>query len=248
MFFNRKNRSRALLVVGALMVFLFVCGASYASSGGEEAGHDSTAVSGHDTAVSGSEAQGAHGGGQGAHDSGKKMTDLIYRAVNFSLLVIILFVVVKKTPIKDFFANRIEEIKNNFEDLNKEKELAEKRYQELEQKLKDFEASRQEIIDQYKAEGETEKDKIIAEAEQRATQILAQAELTIQREIQAAGDIRAQHIQRLSIEILRLRDRRERMVVRDEVIALHILLLQFQKMIDCAKIISVMQSSRGSDP
>ena len=181
MFFNRKNRSRALAVVGALMVFLFVCGASYASSGGEEASHDSTAVSG-------SDAQGAHGGGQGAHDSGKKVTDLIYRAVNFSLLVIILFVVVKKTPIKDFFANRIEEIKNNFEDLNKEKELAEKRYQELEQKLKDFEASRQEIIDQYKAEGETEKDKIIAEAEQRATHILEQAELTIQREIQAAGD------------------------------------------------------------
>ena len=187
MFFNGKNRSRALVVVGALMVILFVCGASYASSGGEEASHDSTAVSG-------SDAQVEHGGGQSAHDSGKKMTDLIYRAVNFSLLVIILFVVVKKTPIKDFFANRIEEIKNNFEDLNKEKELAEKRYQELEQKLKDFEASRQEIIDQYKAEGETEKDKIIAEAEQRATQILAQAELTIQREIQAAGDMLKQEV------------------------------------------------------
>jgi len=191
MFFNGKNRSRALVVVGALMVILFVCGVSYASSGGEEAGHDSTAHDSmaHDSAaVSGSEAQGEHGGGHGAHDSGKKMEDLIYRAVNFSLLVIILFVVVKKTPIKDFFANRIEEIKTNFEDLNKEKELAEKRYQELEQKLKDFEASRQEIIDQYKAEGAAEKDKIIAEAEQRATHILEQAELTIQREIQAAGD------------------------------------------------------------
>jgi F-type H+-transporting ATPase subunit b len=187
MFFNGKNRSRALVVVGALMVFLFVCGASYASSGGEHAVHDTTAVSG-------SEAQGEHGGGAGAHDSGKKMTDLIYRVINFSLLVIILFVVVKKTPIKDFFANRIEEIKNNFEDLNKEKELAEKRYQELEEKLKDFEASRQEIIDQYKAEGAAEKDKIIAEAGQRAKQILRQAELTIQREIQAAGEMLKQEI------------------------------------------------------
>jgi len=164
MFFNRKNKSRVLTVVMTFIVLLLVCGMAYASGGG-----------------------GDHGGPD-------KMTDLIYRAVNFSLLVIILFVVVKKTPIKDFFANRIEEIKNNFEDLNKEKELAEKRYQELEQKLKDFEASRQEIIDQYKAEGETEKDKIIAEAEQRATQILAQAELTIQREIQAAGDMLKQEV------------------------------------------------------
>lgn len=181
MFFNIKNRSRALVVIGVLMVFLFVCGASYASSGGEAAVHDSAAVSGH-------EVQAEHGGGNGAHDSGKKVTDLIYRAVNFGLLVIILFVVVKKTPIKDFFANRIDEIKENFEDLNKEKALAESRYRELEQKLKDFEASRQAIIDQYKAEGAVEKGNIIAEAEQRATQILEQAELTIQREIQAAGD------------------------------------------------------------
>ena len=182
-FINGQNRSRASALVCVLMVFFFVCGPAYAS-GGEDAAVDHAA---HDSAVA---THGdAHGeGGHGAHDSGKKMEDLIYRAVNFSLLVIILFFVVRKTPIKDYFSNRINEIKNNFEELSKEKELAEKRYADLEQKLKDFEASRQEIIDQYKAEGAAEKDKIISEAEQRATQILEQAELTIQREIKAAGD------------------------------------------------------------
>ena len=187
MFFDRKNRSRSLVIFGALLVFLFVWSVAYASSEGEHAVNDSAAVSANET-------HGDHAGGHGAHDSEKKMTDLIYRVINFSLLVIILFVVLRKTPIKDFFANRIEEIKTNFDDLNKEKELAKKRYKELEQKLKDFEASRQEIIDQYKAEGAAERDKIISEAEQRATQILEQAGLTIQREIQAAGDMLKQEI------------------------------------------------------
>ncbi len=160
-FIKGRNGKRALMVMGTLAVVFLFCGMAFASGGGE-AGV--------------------------AHDSGQKMEDLIYRAVNFALLVIILFVVVKKTSIKDFFANRRDEIKNNFEALNREKELAEKRYQELAQKLKEFESSKKGIIEQYKAEGAVEKEKIIAEAEQRAEQILEQAELTIQREIQAAGD------------------------------------------------------------
>ncbi len=158
MIFNRKNNSRTLTSLMIFIVLLFVGSMAYASGGGGE-----------------------HGGPD-------KMLDLLYRAICFTLMMIVLFIVFKKVPIKEFFANRIEEIKQNFENLNKEKDLSEKRYQELEQKLKDFEASRQEIIDQYKAEGAAEKDKIIAAAEQNAKQILAQAELTIQREIQAAGD------------------------------------------------------------
>ncbi len=144
-----------------LVVFLLICGLAIASGGGGE-----------------------HGG---AHDNAK-LLDLLYRAINFALLVIILFIVVRKTAIKDFFANRREEIKKNFEELNKKKELAEKRYQELEQKLKEFEASKKEIIEQYRAEGAAEEERIIAEAKQRAEQILEQAEMTIQREIRAAGD------------------------------------------------------------
>ena len=181
-FVNRKAGRRALLITGTLIVFLFVWNQAYASGEGAPADDHGTHES---AAVSGGE---AHGAGHGAHDSGKKMEDLLYRAINFALLVIILFVVVRKTSIKDFFANRREEIKNNFEELNREKELAEKHYQELEKKLKEFETSKKEIIEQYKAEGEVEKGKIIAEAEKRAEQILEQAELTIQREVQAAGD------------------------------------------------------------
>ena len=153
-FISRKTGTGALLIMGTLIVFLLVCGQAYASGevapAEDHGAHDSAVVSGGEE----------HAAGHGAHDSGKKMEDLLYRTINFALLVIILFVVVRKTSIKDFFANRREEIKNNFEELNREKELAEKRYQELEQKLKEFESSKKEIIEQYKAEGEVEKGKI----------------------------------------------------------------------------------------
>lgn len=178
--FNRKNLSRKLGLLGTLVVFLFVCGVAVASEGGGEHGgaHDSAVVS---------EGEG-HAAGHGAHDSGKKMEDLVYRLINFALMVIILFIVIRKTSIKDFFANRRDEIRLNFEELKRKKDLAEKRCQELEQRLRAFESSKKEIIDQYKAEGASERDRIIAEAEHRANQILEQTEMTIQREIQAASD------------------------------------------------------------
>jgi len=178
---GRKGRL-ALTVGCTLVVFFLVCGQAYASGGGERAGDHEAQGS---AAVSGGE---EHGGGQGAHDSGKKMTDLLSRAINFALLVIILFVVVRKTSIKDFFANRREEITKKFEDLNKNRKLAESRYEELEKKLQEFEAKKKEIIEQYRAEGASEKEKIIGEAQQRAKQILDQVDVTIQREIQAARD------------------------------------------------------------
>ena len=126
----------------------------------------------------------ASGGGEGG--SGGSVTDLLYRILNFVLMIIILVVVMKKIKIKDFFANRKEEIRKKLEDLKRDKETAEVRCKELEKKFKEFELQEKEIIEQFKADGALEKEKIIAEAGERAAQILAQADLTIEHEIQAA--------------------------------------------------------------
>jgi F-type H+-transporting ATPase subunit b len=129
-------------------------------------------------------AEGAgHGGG--GHE-GARTLDLLYRFINFALLVIILVLVIRKTTIKDFFATRREEIRKKLESLQQEKAAAEGRYRDLEKKLREFEEKKKEIIEQFKAEGLAEKEKIIAEANERMKQILAQADLTIQREVQAA--------------------------------------------------------------
>ena len=130
----------------------------------------------------------SEGGGHGDGHDNARLLDLGYRFINFALLVIILFVVIRKTAIKDFFSARREEIRKNFESLKAERDGSEKRYQELETKLREFESKKKEIIDQFRAEGVKEKEKIIADAEERAKQILNQADLTIEREIRAAGE------------------------------------------------------------
>jgi F-type H+-transporting ATPase subunit b len=127
-------------------------------------------------------ASGGEGGGHGGGD----VTNLLYRILNFVLMVIILVVVIRKTTIKDFFSNRKEEIRQKLESLKRDKEAAESRCSELEKKLREFEVQQKEIIDQFRADGAVEKEKIIKEARERAAQILAQTDLTIEREIQGA--------------------------------------------------------------
>ena len=130
----------------------------------------------------------ASGGGEGAGGGNAHLWDLLYRVINFGLLVIILFFVIKKTPIKDFFSNRRKEIRKKLDELKMDKEAIESRYQELEKRLKEFEIKKKEIIEQFKADGIVERERILAEARERASQILAHADLTIEREIQAARD------------------------------------------------------------
>ena len=130
----------------------------------------------------------SEGGSHAGADDSKRLLDLGYRFINFALLVIILFIVVRKTAIKDFFSNRREAIKKKFDNLKVERDEAESRFQELEKKLKKFEIEKEKIIEQYVAEGIQEKGKIISEAEERAKQILEQTDLTIEREIEAAGN------------------------------------------------------------
>ncbi len=152
---------RALRVMCIFCGVFLLCGLAYASGGGEQTG---------------------------AHDGGKQLSDLLYRGLNFTLLVIILVVVVRKTSLKEFFSNRREEIRKTFDDLKAEREAVEARYQELEGKLEEFERKKKDIIEQFRKDGAAEKARIIDEAKKKAEHILAQADLTIEREVYAARD------------------------------------------------------------
>jgi F-type H+-transporting ATPase subunit b len=144
---------------------------------------------------------GAHetdkGEGHGA-DLSADLRDLLYRFINFALLVIILVWALKKADIKSFFSKRIDDIREKLETLKKDKEEAEEKYQVIDKKLKAFEKERVEILEQYKKEGEAEKERIIAEANLRVQQIIEQSEATIQQEIQAAKDLLKQEVVNLS--------------------------------------------------
>ena len=177
----KRKPQRVMLVIFFFAVFsLFlntgtvIAGGEGAHGGGQESVHESSS-------------EGAHGGEHGK-DRSADLRDLLYRFINFALLIIILFVAIRKSGLKDSLAGRIDEIKQRLEDLRKEKEEAETKYQDIEKELRDFEAKKKEIIEQFQNEGQAEKERIIAEANERAKQIVKQAELTIQQEMQSAKD------------------------------------------------------------
>ena len=128
--------------------------------------------------------------GDAAHgqDRSADLKDLFYRIVNFSLLVIILFVALKKVGIKQFFVSRGEEIQKKLEELKKNKEEAEKKYRELEKRLQEFDSHKKDVLEQFRAEGLVEKERIVAEARLRVNQIIEDAEAAIRQEMKAAGE------------------------------------------------------------
>jgi len=82
-------------------------------------------------------------GGHGGADRSADLFDLLYRFINFTLMIIILVLVIRKSPVKGFFTTRGNEIQQRLEDLKKEKEEAESRYLDVEKQLKDFEKAAQ---------------------------------------------------------------------------------------------------------
>ena len=138
--------------------------------------------------------------GGGGADRSADLLDLLYRWINFALLVIILFVVLRRVPIKEYFSSRIEGIKKELDDLKKQREAAETKARHLESKLKAFEGERKEILEQYRADGLAEKERILAEAKERAKQILQQAEVSIQYEMQTAKEKLTQEVVALAAQ------------------------------------------------
>ena len=151
----------------------------------------------------------AAGGGEGA-DRSADLLDLLYRVMNFAVLVIVLVWVFKKARIGDLFKSRSAEIQKKLEELRNGKGEAERKFREIERKFVEFEKTRQTLIDQFRADGLAEKEAIIAEAKERANQIIEQAELAIQQELKSVKE-------RLQREVVALAAKRAEEIIAREI-------------------------------
>jgi F-type H+-transporting ATPase subunit b len=124
----------------------------------------------------------AEGGG---HGGPSKWPDFSYRVLNFALMAGLLFFLLRK-PIREFFTKRTQTIANTLSELETKKKEAEKSYQEYNQRLAELDKETARILEEYRAQGEAEKAKIIAGAEESAAEIRAQADRAIQQEIKSA--------------------------------------------------------------
>jgi len=159
--------------------------------------------------IANSSESGGHTTEEHSTDRSRDLLDLLYRFINFALLVIILVIVIRKTTIKDIFKNRTEEIRHRLDNLRKEKEEAEARYEDIASQLKDFESRKKEIIDQFIKEGLDERERIISEAKERVDQIIVQSEMTINHEIQLARN-------RLKDEVVDLAAKKAKEIISGE--------------------------------
>jgi F-type H+-transporting ATPase subunit b len=126
----------------------------------------------------------AHGGGHGAMDPAK-IQEFIWRTVNFVVFAAVLIKLVAK-PAKNFFAQRSQEVATTLEDLEAKVAEAMAAVKAAETRLAEVAQEREKIIQQYQAEGEMEKAKILDKANMVAERIKDMAALTIQQEIQKA--------------------------------------------------------------
>jgi F-type H+-transporting ATPase subunit b len=154
-----KKRS---LVIAAIFMIAF-CGMVMASSGGHDS-HES-----HDT-----------------HAEKTWVSTDTYRVMNFLVLVVALFLLLKK-PASQALNSRISDIKNELETLESEKSAAEKKLAEYNQKFSDMENEAKQMVDDYIKQGESAKQRIIDEAKKTAEKMQAQAKKNIEQEFGLAN-------------------------------------------------------------
>lgn len=146
-------------------------------------------------------AEAAHGGG---HEgiSPAKITDFIWRIVNFLVFAgLLVYLLAKKVKVKDLFAKRAQDIAQTLEDLEAKKAAAAAALKEAEARLAAVATEREAIIKQYMAEGEAEKAKILDKANQVAARLKEMAALTIQQETRKAAQVLREEVADLSTQM-----------------------------------------------
>lgn len=123
----------------------------------------------------------AHGG-----VTPEKMSELLWRTVNFVVFAGILVYLLAK-PAKKFFAQRTQDVATNLEEMAATQAEFEAAVAAAEARLAEVAKERQNVIQQYIAEGEMEKAKILEKANLVAARIKEMAAFTIEQETKKAA-------------------------------------------------------------
>jgi len=127
----------------------------------------------------------AEAGGHGGI-SPEKIQDMIWRTVNFVVFAAILIKLLAK-PAKNFFAQRSQGVAQSLEDLEAKKAAAQAAVKEAEVRLDAVAKEREAILQQYLAEGENEKAKILDKANAVAERLKEMARVSIEQETKKAA-------------------------------------------------------------
>jgi F-type H+-transporting ATPase subunit b len=141
------------------------------------------------------------GGEEGAASGGShwQATDT-YKVMNFAVLAIGLFFLLKK-PVAQALNARIDGIKEQLGELEAQKKAAEDELAKYNEKLATLEGEAETIVAEYIRQGEEAKARILAEAEKTAEKLEEQAKKNIAAEFkQAKADLQAEIIDKALIK------------------------------------------------
>jgi len=147
----------------------------------------------------GSEALAASGGGEHGISSAK-WWDFIARCINFGILLVALIFILKK-PLGSALKGRTEGIKEELAELEAKKAEAERAYAQMEKRLADASAEREQILAEFRKQGEREYEKIVDSAKSQAERIKAQAQFTIEQETAQAKTELRREVAELSAQV-----------------------------------------------
>ncbi len=122
---------------------------------------------------------------EGGSLSSEKLMDLLWRVLNFAVLVFILVKFAAK-PIASGLSGRQKAIKEEIEGLEAKRDAAEASYKEFTAKLSTVEKDIDSIVEKAVAQAEIEKAKILEKAEQGVADLKRSAEMAIQNEVTVA--------------------------------------------------------------
>lgn len=128
----------------------------------------------------------ASGGGHGEEGSvGWQNTDW-YKVLNFTVLVVGLFFVLRK-PVANALNARIKGIEEQLSELETKKQAAEKELAAYDEKLAQLDKEAEKLMVDYTRQGEEAKARILEEAKQAAAKLEEQAKRTIETEYRNAS-------------------------------------------------------------
>lgn len=135
---------------------------------------------------------------EGGHNGGSGM---VWRIVNFAILIAAIFFIVRYLKLKDFFTNRKKSIIAELEEAKKAKEEAEKKVKEFELEFSSLDKKIEELYQKIREEGESEKKRIIEEAIKVADRIQEQARFAVEQEVKKAREEIKGEIAKVAVEM-----------------------------------------------
>ena len=111
--------------------------------------------------------------------------DLVMLWVNFAILVVVLYKVLKR-PLRDFFQDRKDELADEIQRIESERDQASKRVEEARAELEESRARMDRVRQRIVAEGERIREQIVQDAREQSRVMIAQARRRVDNQIFSA--------------------------------------------------------------